>query len=99
MPLANLLAALSSFLVAYLLVLLRKADSSGFRPKEEVVDFLPLLSCAKEIQNVTFDSTGSLVKMPQMLNTVVEIFYIIINHFLASEKWNMLNVFVLNVKS
>lgn len=42
-PLANLLAALSLFLVAYLLVLLQKAGSSGFRPREEVVDFLPLL--------------------------------------------------------
>lgn len=48
---------------------------------------------------MTFDTTGSLVKMPQMLNTVVEVFYTIIKHFLASKKWNMLDVFILNVKN
>lgn len=37
--------------------------------------------------------------MPEMLNTVVEVFYIIIKGFLASEKWNMLDVFFLNVKN
>lgn len=98
LSLANFSVVMSSCLIAYLL-LSRKADSWGFRAKETFVDFL-LLFCkgnAAHGKSWYYKEPGQ--DATDVFDQWWRFFYIIINHFLASGKCNMLHIFILNVIS
>lgn len=61
-----------------------------------------LLASLVQMEHNTWEELlpqGAWPRCRRYIWSVVKIFYIIINHFLASWKCNMLNIFILNVKS